>query len=139
MDRQVCFQPPFPVGRFSATNAKNITWEPYTGISVLSSEMPARSVGSWRPSCGTGSEYLIQTGKASILNTRFSNSFLNFSSFCVLGSPAFDQGGQSLVQHPNTSVTVERFVNNTWARYTLSYCGEDGQWIGNVCDSDACI
>ena len=43
--------------------------------------MPARSVASWRPSCGTGSEYIIQTGKASILNIRFSNSFFFYFSF----------------------------------------------------------
>ena len=37
------------------------------------------------------------------------------------GSLAFDQGGQPLVQHPNTSIPVERLVNNTSDRYTLSY------------------
>ena len=33
---------------------------------------------------------------------------------------AFDQGGQPLVQHPNTSIPVDRLVN-TSDRYTLSY------------------
>lgn len=40
---------------------------------------------------------------------------------CAIGSLAFDQGGQPLVQHPNTSIPVERLVNNTSDRYTLSY------------------
>ena len=43
-----------------------------------------------------------------------------FRGFC-LGTLAFDQGGQPLVQHPNTSIPVDRLVNNSSDRYTLSY------------------
>lgn len=38
----------------------------------------------------------------------------------IIVTLAFDQGGQPLVQHPNTSIPVERLVN-TSDRYTLYY------------------
>ena len=39
----------------------------------------------------------------------------------ITATLAFDQGGQPLVQHPNTSIPVDRLVNNSSDRYTLSY------------------
>ena len=36
-------------------------------------------------------------------------------------SLAFDQGGRPLVQHPNTSIPLERLVGNSTDRYALSY------------------
>lgn len=65
-------------------------------------------------------KYIIITGKYKfifVVNVKSKLIHLKLK----LGSLAFDQGGQPLVQHPNTSIPVERLVNNTSDRYTLSY------------------
>lgn len=65
-------------------------------------------------------KYIIITGKFHSHSER-RVKINEFVFKLALGSLAFDQGGQPLVQHPNTSIPVERLVNNTSDRYTLSY------------------